>query len=43
MILKFHYVEVTSEGEKIIGKKTGKYLTIEVLGIRERTQNCNKR
>lgn len=29
------FVEVTSEGEKILGKKQGRYLTLEVIGIRE--------
>ncbi|AGX05584.1 MULTISPECIES: GPR endopeptidase [Bacillaceae] len=33
--LKISYVEVTSEGAKSLGKKEGKYLTIEVQGIRQ--------
>lgn len=33
--VKISFVEVTSEGERAIGKKQGKYLTIEVLGIRQ--------
>ena len=33
--IKISFVEVTKEGEKTIGKKQGKYLTIEVIGIRE--------
>ncbi|WP_428909185.1 GPR endopeptidase [Niallia sp. Krafla_26] len=33
--VKISFVEVTKEGEKAIGKKQGKYLTLEVLGIRE--------
>lgn len=32
--IKTSFVEVTAEGEKILGKKSGKYLTIEVIGIR---------
>lgn len=33
--IKVSFVEVTSEGEKTIGKKQGKYLTLEVIGIRQ--------
>lgn len=33
--IKVSFVEVTEAGESIIGKKNGKYLTIEVLGIRQ--------
>lgn len=33
--IKMSYVEVTEKGEELIGKKQGKYLTIEVLGIRQ--------
>lgn len=33
--IKISLVEVTAEGEKNLGKKQGKYLTIEVVGIRE--------
>ncbi|WP_338470310.1 GPR endopeptidase [Niallia sp. XMNu-256] len=33
--VKISFVEVTKEGENVIGKKQGKYLTIEVLGIRQ--------
>ena len=33
--IKMSYVEVTEKGEEILGKKRGKYLTIEVLGIRQ--------
>ena len=41
--IKISYVEVTSEGEKIIGKKTGKYLTIRSALVLEKvTQNCKK-
>jgi spore protease len=33
--IKVSFVEVTKEGEEVIGKKKGKYLTIEVVGIRQ--------
>ncbi|MFT8322399.1 MAG: GPR endopeptidase [Bacillus sp. (in: firmicutes)] len=33
--IKISYLEVTKKGEQLIGKKTGMYLTIEVLGIRQ--------
>ncbi|WP_210366899.1 GPR endopeptidase [Bacillus sp. REN3] len=33
--IKLSLVEVTAEGEKNIGKKQGKYLTIEMIGIRQ--------
>ncbi|MBB6445965.1 spore protease [Bacillus benzoevorans] len=33
--IKVSFVEVTKEGEKTIGKKQGKYLTLEVIGIRQ--------
>lgn len=33
--LKVSLVEITSEGEKVIGKKQGQYLTIEAQGIRQ--------
>lgn len=33
--MKVSLVEVTGEGEKTLGKKAGRYLTIEVAGIRQ--------
>ncbi|MCQ6273618.1 GPR endopeptidase [Bacillus sp. V3B] len=33
--IKISFVEVTKEGQEAIGKKQGKYLTIEVVGIRQ--------
>lgn len=33
--IKISSVEITKEGEKVIGKKTGYYLTLEVQGIRQ--------
>ncbi|MCM3215312.1 GPR endopeptidase [Niallia taxi] len=33
--IKVSYVEVTDKGEELIGKKKGKYLTLEVMGIRQ--------
>ncbi|MBM4762354.1 GPR endopeptidase [Bacillus sp. B15-48] len=41
--IKISSVEVTSEGEKIIGKKSGKYLTIEVLGIRQQDSELQRK
>jgi spore protease len=34
--IKLSLVEITEEGEKTIGKKPGRYLTIEVVGIRQK-------
>ncbi|MHC0035850.1 GPR endopeptidase [Pseudoneobacillus sp. C159] len=33
--IKVSLVEITPEGENAIGKKTGRYLTLEVVGIRQ--------
>lgn len=33
--IKISFVEITDEGAEEIGKKPGKYLTLEVIGIRE--------
>lgn len=33
--IRISYVEVTEKGEEIIAKKKGKYLTLEVVGIRQ--------
>lgn len=33
--MKISYVEVTEQGSEMLGKKPGKYLTIEVQGIRQ--------
>lgn len=33
--IKVSLVEITAEGEKALGKKTGRYLTMEVVGIRQ--------
>ncbi|WP_445490314.1 GPR endopeptidase [Niallia sp. 03133] len=33
--IKISYLEVTEKGEKLIGKKRGTYLTLEVVGIRQ--------
>ena len=40
--IKMSYVEVTEKGEEIIGKKKGKYLTIEVLGIRQQDSSLQE-
>ncbi|WP_338451557.1 GPR endopeptidase [Niallia oryzisoli] len=41
--IKISLVEVTEEGEKVIGKKEGKYLTIEVVGIRQSDTELQKK
>ncbi|WP_199425682.1 GPR endopeptidase [Thermaerobacillus caldiproteolyticus] len=41
--IKLSYVEVTDEGSKSIGKKAGKYLTIEAQGIREHDTELQKK
>lgn len=41
--IKISFVDVTKEGEKAIGKKQGKYLTLEVLGIRESDTELQKK
>ena len=41
--IKISFVEVTKEGEKAIGKKKGKYLTIEVIGIRQGDTELQKK
>lgn len=41
--IKISFVEVTKEGEKAIGKKQGKYLTIEVIGIRQSDTELQKK
>jgi spore protease len=33
--MKVSLVEITAEGEQALGKKTGRYLTMEVVGIRQ--------
>ncbi|MDQ0269516.1 GPR endopeptidase [Cytobacillus purgationiresistens] len=33
--IKVSFVEVTAQGAELLGKKEGKYLTLEVLGIRQ--------
>ncbi|GKU81332.1 GPR endopeptidase [Niallia sp. NCCP-28] len=40
--MKISYVEVTEKGEELIGKKKGKYLTIEVLGIRQQDSELQR-
>nr|WP_295969514.1 GPR endopeptidase [uncultured Bacillus sp.] len=37
------FVEVTKEGEKAIGKKQGRYLTLEVIGIRQGDTELQKK
>lgn len=37
--IKISYVEITEQGEKIVGKKAGNYLTLEVIGIRGHDTN----
>ena len=41
--IKISLVEVTSEGEKAIGKKQGQYLTIEVQGIRQKDSELQQK
>lgn len=41
--LKVSLVEVTGEGEKVIGKKKGRYLTIEVQGIRQQDSQLQQK
>lgn len=41
--IKISLVEITSEGEAAIGKKAGKYLTLEVQGIRQQDTELQER
>ncbi|KKK33138.1 peptidase [Mesobacillus campisalis] len=41
--IKVSLVDITPEGEKAIGKKQGKYLTIEVQGIRQQDTELQKK
>ncbi|KAB7670095.1 GPR endopeptidase [Bacillus sp. B1-b2] len=41
--IKMSYVEVKEKGEELIGKKKGKYLTIEVLGIRQQDTDLQEK
>lgn len=41
--IKISFVEVTKEGAKALGKKEGKYLTIEVTGIRQQDTGLQKK
>lgn len=41
--IKISLVEVSGEGEKALGKKAGRYLTIEVQGIREQDSNLQQK
>lgn len=40
--IKLSLVQITEDGEKTIGKKPGKYLTIEVVGIRQKDTELQK-
>lgn len=40
--MKISLVEITAEGAKAIGKKEGRYLTIEVVGIRQQDTELQK-
>lgn len=40
--MKISLVEITKEGEEAIGKKAGRYLTIEVIGIRGQDTELQK-
>jgi spore protease len=41
--IKVSFVEITKEGEKALGKKQGKYLTVEVIGIRQSDTELQKK
>lgn len=41
--IKVSLVEITPEGEKQIGKKTGRYLTLEVQGIRQQDSKLQQK
>jgi len=41
--LKVSLVEITGEGAEALGKKAGKYLTIEVIGIRQQDTELQKK
>ncbi|MEH7124075.1 GPR endopeptidase [Bacillus sp. JJ1532] len=41
--IKVSYVEVTKEGAKSLGKKEGKYLTLEAIGIRQQDTPMQKK
>lgn len=41
--IKISYVEVTKEGAKALGKKEGKYLTLEAIGIRQQDTPMQKK
>lgn len=41
--MKVSLVEVTDEGEKTLGKKAGRYLTIEVAGIRQQDTDLQQK
>lgn len=41
--IKISLVEITSEGAETLGKKEGKYLTIEVVGIRQQDTELQKK
>ncbi len=41
--IKISYVEITKEGEEVLGKKAGKYLTLEIQGIRQKDTDLQER
>ncbi|EIJ78939.1 germination protease [Bacillus methanolicus PB1] len=41
--IKLSLVQITEEGEKTVGKKPGRYLTIEVVGIRQKDTELQKK
>jgi spore protease len=41
--IKISYVEVTKEGSKALGKKEGRYLTLEAIGIRQQDTQMQKK
>ncbi|KOO43860.1 GPR endopeptidase [Priestia koreensis] len=41
--IKVTHVEVTAEGEEAIGKKKGRYLTLEAIGIRDKDSEFQSR
>jgi len=41
--IKISYVEVTKEGAKALGKKEGRYLTLEAIGIRQQDTQMQKK
>ena len=41
--IKISYVEITAAGEEAIGKKAGKYLILEVQGIRQQDTELQRK